>query len=242
MHLRWLIFALLLCTTSQLNCGAQELHGPENANAHQTTNAPDERVRNILLLLSCSYAMRNPATNRQSRMAQEKVVIGQLLHVLPNDVNIGLRTYGDGQTGGYMSMDCRDTKLVEPIGPKNKKKILEDIEQLQPTGMSPLGYAVDTSLDSDFKSISGPSLLILITGKQDTCGANIPMLAKKISLVLQGVTIKIYALDLNNHPEKGVNALLEFANASGGRYYRSDAANEFVRDIEELCTIKHGKH
>jgi len=40
--------------------------------------------------------------------------------------------------------------------------------------------------------------------------------------------------------ETGVNALLEFAKAIGGRYYKIDEGSEFVRDIKELCTLKHG--
>jgi len=240
MFLRWLSFALLLSISSQLNCGAQDLNDPENPAAHQSAGAREQRVRNILFLLSCSYAMRNPSTNRLTRMTQEKQVVEQLLQVLPNDLNIGLRTYGQGQ-GGYMEADCRDTQLIEPIGPKNKKKILEDIQELQPAGMSPLGYAVTASLESDFKTFSDPSLLILITGKGDTCVADISMLAKNIPLVLQGAPIRIYALDLNNHPDKRVNALFEFAKASGGRYYRFDQSDEFVADIKALCTVKHRK-
>lgn len=234
---------MLLCASNQLKCGAQELSDTGSAASQQTISASDERVRNILLVLSCSYAMRHTSTNGPTLMTQGKAIVEQLLQVLPSDINIGLRTYGQGQTVGYMESDCRDTKLIEPIVPKNKKKILEDLEGLQPIGMSPIGYTIVKSLEGDFETVSGSSLLILIAGKgEDTCSANVTLLAKQLPLVLQGKPIKILAMSLNKNDQKErANALLEFAEASGGRYYRFDAATDLVRDVKDLCSRKHGR-
>jgi hypothetical protein len=239
MFVRWLCSALLLTASTQFSCVAQELSNTESPAAPQSS-ARDQPVRNVLFLVSCSYPMGNQSTNGLTRIALAKQVVAQFLTVFPNDIKIGLRTYGQGQIYADL-LDCRDTKLIEPIGPNNKEKILEDIEQLQPRGINTLGYAVNASIDSDFKTLSDPSLMILITDKVDPCGANISRLVKKISLVQHRKSIKIYSLGLYGHPDKGVNALIEFAKASGGRYYRLDEINEFERDIQALCNVGHAK-
>lgn len=75
-------------------------------------------------------------------------------------------------SGGKISNNCLDSELVVPFSEGNGQKVLDVIQQLQPKGLSPLGFSVREML-KDFDGHIGSRIAFAITDGDDTCDSEL---------------------------------------------------------------------
>jgi Ca-activated chloride channel family protein len=183
---------------------------------------------NILILLDCSYSMKEKISGT-AKMACAKRVLEEAMSRIPSDVNVGLRVFGQ-QHSMMIDMDCRATALLVPLGTGNRGSIIREVRQLEPNGMTPLTFALEQAAGDDFRGVQGRKTIILISDGMDTCGQD-P--CRFITILPSfGIKIKINVVGVDLKKEPGArNELNCIADKSGGKYYDANTAAQLIDSI-----------
>ncbi len=184
---------------------------------------------NILFIIDASYSMKEKLAGGVQKMEAAKKVLQEALSKIPQNVNLGLRVFGQSFTN-IPSIDCRSSALLVPIGQGNRRAIIERIRQIMPYGLTPLEYAIKQAAQDDFSEVQGTKTLIVITDGAETCGGNPCGYVR--SLPLMGIKIKIdvVGLDLKREP-KARYQLNCISETSGGKYYDANSTDDLVNSI-----------
>lgn len=237
-----LILIVFLCA-SMCRAQAQNTAAPEFKSSAQSTALSGGTVStflpgnieresgpiNILFVLDCSYSMKEKFGGDEKKMIAAKQVLESALTRIPNDVNLGLRVFGQGFSN-MPDADCRATQLVVPLGTHNRNAIIQRVRQIEPFGMTPLEFALRRAAEDDFRGMTGPKTIILISDGADTCGGDpcafISMLPR------YGIRIKVdvVGLDLKRDPRARYQ-LNCVAETSGGHYYDANSAGDLIDSV-----------
>jgi len=187
---------------------------------------------NILILLDCSYSMKENLEHGMQKMDAAKMVLQQALARVPADVNLGLRVFGQGYSGDPF-MDCKQSALLVPLGQGNRRSIIERTRQVHPYGLTPLEYALRQAAENDLQGLNGPKTLILISDGADTCGGNPCEFIKQLPRLGIKLKVDIVGLSLKNRPDDilarhQLNCITE---QSGGKYYDANTAAQLIESI-----------
>lgn len=187
---------------------------------------------NILILLDCSYSMKENLEHGMQKMDAAKMVLQQALARVPSDVNLGLRVFGQGYTGDPF-MDCKQSALLVPLGQGNRRSIIERTRQVHPYGLTPLEYALRQAAENDLQGLNGPKTLILISDGADTCGGNPCEFIKQLPRLGIKLKVDIVGLSLKNRPDDILarNQLNCITERSGGKYYDANTAAQLIESI-----------
>jgi Ca-activated chloride channel homolog len=104
-------------------------------NSGDSTSAKlDENLlrKNIYLVLDCSSSMNDSCGNGRSKLEVAKAAISRFVSLVPEDTNIGLLTF-----------ERSDPQEKIPLGTKNRKEIIQAVDQTKPEGGTPLSKAVE---------------------------------------------------------------------------------------------------
>lgn len=187
---------------------------------------------NILILLDCSFSMKEKLEGSMQKMDAAKMVLQQALARVPSDVNLGLRVFGQGYTGDPF-MDCKQSGLLVPLGQGNRRSIIERVRQVHPYGLTPLEYALRQAAESDLAGLPGPKTLILISDGADTCGGNPCEFIKQLPRMGIKLKVDIVGLSLKNRPDDVIarHQLNCITETSGGKYYDANTAAQLIESI-----------
>ncbi len=187
---------------------------------------------NILILLDCSFSMKEKLEGNMQKMDAAKMVLQQALARVPSDVNLGLRVFGQGYTGDPF-MDCKQSGLLVPLGQGNRRSIIERVRQVHPYGLTPLEYALRQAAENDLTGLPGPKTLILISDGADTCGGNPCEFIKQLPRMGIKLKVDIVGLSLKNRPDDVMarHQLNCITETSGGKYYDANTAAQLIESI-----------
>lgn len=189
---------------------------------------------NILFLIDSSNSMRekiNSGTDsnkKEAKMEAAKKVLEETLSRIPNEINLGLRVFGNGFRGDMT--DCQQSTLLVPLGRNNRKAIIEAVRGMSPHGLTPLTYAL-MQAENDLRYCNGPKTVILISDGVETCGGDPCPYVDRLSRVL-GVKMKIDIVGLGLRRDRSAQEQLNcIAEKSGGKYYDANTAADLVNSI-----------
>lgn len=187
---------------------------------------------NILILLDCSFSMKEKLEGNMQKMDAAKMVLQQALTRVPSDVNLGLRVFGQGYTGDPF-MDCKQSALLVPLGQGNRRSIIERVRQVHPYGLTPLEYGLRQAAENDLAGLNGPKTLILISDGADTCGGNPCEFIKQLPRMGIKLKVDIVGLSLKNRPDDVMarHQLKCITETSGGKYYDANTAAQLIESI-----------
>lgn len=181
----------------------------------------------ILFLLDASRSMIEKLGGDNQKMDEAKRVLQNALGRIPNDVNVGLRVFGQFIGGG---LECKATALLVPPGTNNRRTILNKLRDIRPTGMTPLTYALANGAERDLARVQGKKTIILISDGENTCGPDPCSYIQ--TLPSRGIALKVDVLGLDlKGDHRAKNQLDCIAKSSGGKYYDADTAAKLVESI-----------
>lgn len=185
---------------------------------------------NILFLLDASYSMKEKMSGTP-KMSLAKSVLEDGMRRIPNDVNVGLRVFGQTHYPGLMNdMDCMATALLVPLGMGNRGAVISRVRLVEPNGMTPLEYALRAAAEDDFRDVQGRKVIILISDGMDTCGGN--PCAFIAMLPQYGIHIKVDVVGVDLKHDMGAKKQLDcLARTSGGKYYDADTAAKLIDSV-----------
>lgn len=142
-----------------------------------------------------------------NKIINSKGVLKVLLRDLPQNVKLGLRTFGGKE----------ETHLRIPLGSNNRLEMEEIIQSLRPSGKSPIGYALDQA-GKDLVNLEGKKYIILISDGIDN--GEIDPVKKVQDLRSKGIiTHVVYIKDVKS---TGEEKLRKISEAGGGHFFSID--------------------
>jgi Mg-chelatase subunit ChlD len=184
---------------------------------------------NILFLIDASYSMKEKFGGSDRKMSGAKQVIERAIAMIPASINVGCRVFGQSFSGAP-EIDCRQTYILVPMAQHNRGSLIAAVRTIQPSGLTPLEFALRRCAEEDFSRCQGRKTIILISDGQDTCGGD--PCAYMTQLARYGISIRcdVVGLELKkNH--KAQDELNCLAQASGGKYYDANNVDDLIQSV-----------
>jgi len=166
-----------------------------------------------LIILDTSSSMLE-VIDGEVKIDVAKNVIVDLLNNLPDTAIVGIREFGG----------CERSELIAPVGPLQRQLLQAEILALDPTGATPIAYALEQT-QADLTSISDPQLVLLISDGMETCGGDPVQAAKDLIGLGYDLKMHIVGFDISRNVTAR-DQLIEIAQVTNGVYYDAENSEE----------------
>lgn len=171
---------------------------------------------NLMLILDASGSMWGQIKG-ESKVETARKVLGNVIGNLSDSSQVGLIAYGHRQ-----KEDCGDIESIVPLGPIDKKLLVEQIGKLIPKGKTPITAAVNEAIKA-VRDREEATTILLISDGLETCEGD-P--CKAVQLAKEsGVKFVMHVVGFDVEKEN-VAQLECVAQAGGGMYLSAQDAQE----------------
>ncbi len=195
------------------------------------SSKPLKTKSRIELVLDASGSM-NGLMGQTTKMALLKSAIDEIIgQPLPEGAEreIGLRVYGSQKAAS--EGDCKDTELLLPIEPLDKKLFKSKVDSITAMGVSPIGHALQEAANDFNVSTDVDNIIILVADGTDSCKANICELAQKLHTDPKKIMIHVLGFDLDANAEADLRCV---AKNSDGQFSLARNDNELTASLDQL--------
>ncbi len=175
----------------------------------------DEGTRiNLFFVLDASSSMRKrPSGSKMTKMEIARQVLGQVLGNLPPRINCSFWVLGH-RAAEKSSESCEDIEELFPLQPVNTSEILAAVENIEPTGGSPIAGCLQ-KIKSKIP-VEGATGVILICDGGETCSGDPCAEAKSLKTARGRSSIHVAGIDVD---DKERSQLACVAEKGGGQYF-----------------------
>ena len=206
-HLKGLLFLLALF------CFGLNAHTQNNSSAPQ----------NIYLILDGSGSMWQKVDG-EFKIAIARQVVKQLVGDLPAETQLGLVVYGHRKKG-----DCSDIEVLSPLGKIDKTTIGQQVDDLNPIGMTPITASIEKTL-ALIKESDQQATVILVSDGLETCEGD-PCKAVQLAKA-EGLPFVLHVVGFGIEDDD-VSQLECAAQAGGGNYFKADDAKSLMDAMDQ---------
>jgi Ca-activated chloride channel family protein len=220
---RRVCFLLFFLALSNVAVLAQEIN----------QQALPEKTR-ILFVLDGSGSMNAEWGGNQSRMDVAKGILTRLVDSLRANpkLELALRVYGHRYS--RQSNNCTDSQLEVPFGVNNHNRIISEIRDITPRGVTPITYSLQQAAN-DFPTNTGyRNILILITDGVESCGGD--PCAASIELQRKGVFLRPFIIGLGVPGGKVLDCVGKFVDAENSQSFNK-VLNESIETTFAKTTV-----
>lgn len=175
------------------------------------------QITRILLLYDDSQSML-AKWQSGTKYDVAKKMVSNILDSLKGTANLELALRVYGHTKRYPPQDCDDTRLEVPFGKNNTEKIKKKLEEIKPSGTTPIARSLEESA-KDFSFGNYRNIIILITDGIEECNGD--PCAVSQALQKKGVVLKPFIIGL------GVNKDFVKQFECVGNYYDAQDETQF---------------
>lgn len=151
-----------------------------------------EQLTRILFLFDASQSMyARWETNTKYEVA--KKMLGEMVDSLQGMQNLELAMRVYGHTKKYPPQDCDDTQLEVPFGKDNGFSIKKRLEEISPSGTTPIARSLE-ECGGDFPKSPARNIIILITDGIEECNGD--PCAVSAMLQKKGIALKPFVIGL----------------------------------------------
>ena len=183
----------------------------------------------MLLVLDSSGSMAEPAAGGTTKIEAAKSALDDVISDLPGEAYVGLRVYRAEVFSKKQKGACQDSQLVVPPGVDNRDELASAVQEYEPFGETPIGYALQRAAEDI--GAEGTRSIVLVSDGVATCEPDPCDVAAQ--LADQGIDLQIDVVGLSVDAEAR-NQLRCIAAKGGGTYYDADSADDIV---ESLSTV-----
>lgn len=208
--------------------GVEEIKIQEEVKFEPT---PIKTSTKIELILDASGSM-NGLMGQSTKMAILKMVVNDIIsQPLPEGAEreIGLRVYGSEKPSE--EGDCKDSQLLIPIEPLDKKLFKEKVDGITTQGVTPIGFALEEAAGDFEVSPNVDNVIILVTDGADSCNADLCQIAQKIHTDLKKIMVHVLGFDLDQSASSAVECVAKNAD---GQFVRARNENELMASLDQL--------
>lgn len=123
----------------------------------------------IMLILDASGSMARRGAGGQTSMEAAQDATANALETVPQGTPVGLRVFGsrvDGH-GRPTPAACRDTRLVQPLAPLDRRAMTTAVFSFAPLGETPIARSIDAAVRD--VGDSGRRAILLVTDGEESC-------------------------------------------------------------------------
>ncbi|MEL6520898.1 MAG: VWA domain-containing protein [Pseudomonadota bacterium] len=207
-------------------------------------------ARDAMLVFDGSASMSEitPATGANTRIVDARRALRDALPRITPFRDVGLLVYGPSGADACTGIDLR-----LPPSPDASAAILDAIDALTPSGLTPLAASVEIAAEA-LDYTNRPAIVVLVTDGNETCGGRPCALAQH--LVARAADLQIHVIGFRvfndpfswNSPEaetydEGATVAKCLADHSGGLYVATETVDDLVNALRLTlgCTIIGGQ-
>lgn len=158
----------------------------------------------------------------KARITIARETLGSVLSTLPEDLELGLMTYGHREKG-----NCEDIEMLVEPATGTGAAIAEAANTINPKGMTPISDAVRLAAE-DLRYTEEKATVILITDGLETCEVDPCALATELES--QGVNFTTHVLGFGLSDEEGRQVAC-LAENTGGKYLSAQDGDALVEAL-----------
>lgn len=178
--------------------------------------------QNLVLILDASNSM-NKAFGAQTRIAEAKAALSDLLGTLPEGINIGAFAYGHRVAKTDRAASCRDIEEVFPLQSLTSElrgQMITALNGIEAQGLTPLSDALARAADA-LAETQGRRVVLLLTDGEETCEGDPMAVAERLGAMDPPVELDIVGIAVDPQVRDILSAM---AQATGGQYRDVDQA------------------
>ncbi len=187
-------------------------------------NEKEFPLKRIMIALDASGSMAAKFGGKVKIDAAKKSTISYL-NDIPEDVQVGFLAFGHKGTNEPSGKDesCAGVELLSSMSSGNRSSLKSTIDNLKPTGYTPLASAIEKAASQMKNSdIDGEQVLWVVSDGKESCGGDPVAVARKVHSGPLKLSVNIIGFDLKN---EDVQQLKAIAEAGGGEFVQVDANN-----------------
>lgn len=197
---------------------------------------------NIELVLDASGSMAKEIDGK-SMMDIAKESIVQILDLLPENANVGLRVYGHkgNNTKAGKAESCNSSELIHPIEKLNVAAIKEKLAPITSTGWTPIAKSIELGAKDfeQFQDKKDLNILYIISDGIESCDGDPIQAAKNVQNL--GVKPIMGIVGFNVNPAQELQ-LRQIADAAGGYYATTNTAQSLVTELQRIHELANSKY
>ncbi|GAB3018693.1 hypothetical protein GCM10011376_00100 [Nocardioides flavus (ex Wang et al. 2016)] len=222
-----LTLLVLATTLGAVGPAAASETSTESETDSQTESRTETDYARMVLVLDSSGSMAEPAGGGSTKIEAARQALGTVVDGLPDEAYVGLRVYGATVFSRDQKGACTDSQLVVEPGTDNREDLRAALEQYEPYGETPIGFALRKAA----RDIGGESTrsIVLVSDGIATCEPDPCVVAGE--LAQQGIDLQIDVVGLS--VDARARAQLRCVAAKGnGTYYDAEDADDIVESLE----------
>ncbi len=207
---------------------------------------------NILFVLDSSFSMKAKVSapiyseKTKTKLEFAKSLIEKILASLPIDARCGLRIFGAKSIAKTQEIehnpnlnhidlgpgtDCLATELLVPIKEGNKKLILRELGHVLAIGnATPLEFALRQAYGNELATVTGHTVIILLTYGYDTCGGDPVRFVNGEVDAASRVNLVVASFARNERHD--IRQLAQLVRAGNGQYYDAFDFGQLINDVK----------
>ncbi|WP_311208847.1 MULTISPECIES: VWA domain-containing protein [unclassified Aeromicrobium] len=185
----------------------------------------------LVLVLDSSGSMKERTPGGETRIEAATTALADVVASLPEAQPVGLRVYGAEVFSRDEPGACEDSQLVVPVETGNRDDLRAAIDDYEPYGETPIGYALQQA-GQDLGD-EGRRSIVLVSDGEPTCDPDPCEVAAELTEDGVDVRIDVVGLDVSG-PAR--DALQCIARQGNGSYYDVDSSDELSSSLEKLAT------
>ena len=209
-------------TSGPPNCASFEVQALRDG---QPTASIDDRAVQIVVDASRSMWGRMEG---EPKMTIAKQTLLDVSQGFGGDSKLALRAYGN--TSSSELRDCRDSELLVDFSEHNGEQIRQAIQELRPTGQTPIAYALKQA-GYDFEGLEGEKAVVLVTDGIESCGGEPAYEAGALNR--QGIAIHVIGFGMGNAADEDTASLDAIAQAADGRFVLAGSSEELKQALAD---------
>lgn len=194
--------------------------------------AEKEAPRTVEIIMDASNSMWGQIGG-VAKITIARQVLARTIEGLPEAMSVGLRAYGHR----YALSDpqaCADTELLVPVGPVDKRTLIDTVNKIQLKGKTPLVHSVLEAI-KDFAGTPNGTI-VLVTDGIESCGGDIKSIAPAIKAA--GLELKVNIVGFDIQEAEGRQELESIARSTGGMYIDARNADELTGALGQTLKLE----
>lgn len=185
----------------------------------------------LVLVLDSSGSMKERTPGGETRIEAATTALADVVASLPEAQPVGLRVYGAEVFSRDEPGACEDSQLVVPVETGNRDDLRAAIDDYEPYGETPIGYALQQA-GQDLGD-EGKRSIVLVSDGEPTCDPDPCEVAAELTEDGVDVRIDVVGLDVSGAAR---DALQCIARQGNGSYYDVGSSDELSSSLEKLAT------
>ena len=146
---------------------------------------------NLVFILDASGSMLGHVEGRQ-KIVIAREVMTDLIQELPAGLKIGLVAYGHRRKG-----DCNDVEELAPLGPLDRKRLIETIKAIKPKGKTPITHSIQITVEK-LKALEEETTIVLVSDGKETCEGDPCALVRKLRKTGIKIVMHVIGFDVTD--------------------------------------------